>query len=93
MTSWTDHRDPGIKYYSGKAIYRATFNVADDRNDRQLALELGEVKDVGIARVTLNGEDLGVLWLAPFRVDISRAAKLGENMLEVMVVNSWQNSV
>ena len=41
--------------------------------------------------MTLNGMDLGVVWRPPFRADISRTAKLGENKLEVMVVNSWRN--
>jgi len=93
LASWTEHGDPGIKYYSGKAVYRTTFELDEGSDDAPLALELGSVEDVGIARVTLNGKDLGVLWLAPFRVDISGAAKPGENMLEVMVVNSWHNRV
>jgi len=93
LNSWTVHSDPGIKYYSGRAVYSTTFKLDEARADGPLALELGSVKDVGIARVTLNGKDLGVLWLAPFRVDISDAVKPGENRLEVMVVNSWHNRV
>ena len=93
LSSWTDHSDPGIKYYSGKAVYRTTFNMDRVAADGPLALELGSVRDVGIARVTLNGRDLGVLWRSPFRVDIRGAVKTGENRLEVMVVNSWHNRV
>ncbi len=93
LTDWIEHSDPGIKYYSGKAVYRTTFNLVKVPADGPLALELGSVKDVGIARVTLNGKDLGVLWLSPFRVDIREAVKPGENRLEVMVVNSWHNRV
>jgi len=93
LASWTAHSDPGIKYYSGKAVYRTTFTLAKVPNGEALALELGSVKDVGIARVMLNGKDLGVLWRAPFRVDISATVKTGENRLEVMVVNSWHNRV
>jgi len=44
-----------------------------------------------MARVKLNGTDLGIVWRPPFRVDISKAVKSGENKLEVMVVNSWRN--
>ncbi|MDD2598667.1 MAG: glycosyl hydrolase [Kiritimatiellae bacterium] len=93
LASWTEHSDPGIKYYSGKAVYRTTFTLTKDQTGSKLALELGSIKDVGIAQVTLNNKDLGVLWLAPFRVEISEAAKEGENKLEIMVVNSWQNRV
>jgi len=91
LTSWIDHSDPGIKYYSGKAVYRTTFHVGNDLTDKPLALELGEVRDVGMARVKLNGRDLGVVWRPPFRVDVTRTLKRGENELEVMVVNSWRN--
>ena len=91
LKSWTEHNDPGIKYYSGKASYRTTFNLPLAPARESLALELGEVKDVGIARVTLNGTDLGVVWRPPFRVDVSKIVKPGPNRLEVMVVNSWRN--
>ena len=91
LTSWTDHSDPGVKYYSGKAVYRTTFRIGNDVAGKPLAIELGQVLDVGIARVSLNGTDLGVIWQPPFRVDVAKAVKTGENKLEVMVVNSWRN--
>ena len=91
LISWTDHSDLGVKNYSGKAIYRNTFNIGNELAGKPLAIELGEVKDVGMARVRLNGTDLGVVWQPPFRVDVSKAIKSGENNLEVMVVNSWRN--
>lgn len=93
LASWTSHEDPFIKYYSGKAFYRTMFKLDKDSANSKLALELGSIKDVGIARVILNDKDLGVLWLAPFRVDVSKAVKAGENKIEVMVVNSWHNRV
>ena len=74
-------------------MYRTTFNLEQLVAGEPLSLELGDVKDVGIARVTLNDEDLGVVWLPPFRVDISEAVQRGENKLEVLVVNSWHNRV
>jgi len=91
LTDWIDHSDDGIKYYSGKAVYRTTFDMASDLAEQALALEFGEVKDIGIAMVKLNGIGLGVVWRPPFRVDISKAVKRGKNKLEVTVVNSWRN--
>ncbi len=91
LTSWAEHSDPGIKYYSGKAVYRTTFQLDHDPAGKPLAIELGQVEDVGIARIKLNGTDLGVVWRPPFRADISRAVKRGDNELEIMVVNSWRN--
>lgn len=93
LKSWTACNDPGIQYYSGKASYRTQFDIAEKHIDREhpLAVELGKVGDLGIARVILNGQDLGVAWRPPFRVDITEAARAGENSLEVEVVNSWRN--
>lgn len=91
LASWTDHSDPGIKYYSGKAVYRTTFDMANDPSGNPLAIELGQVKDVGIAGIELNGIDLGVVWRPPFRADITKAVKKGRNKLVVVVVNSWRN--
>jgi len=91
LTDWTDHTNPGVRFYSGKARYRTTFNADHDLAGKTLALELGQVKDVGLARVALNGTDLGIVWRPPFRVDVSQAIKPGANRLEIMVVNSWRN--
>ncbi len=92
LTSWTQHSEPGIKFYSGKATYRKTF-AFEEKIDRRKEywLDLGKVEDIGIARVTLNGQDLGVVWTKPFRADISDVLKPGKNLLEVNVVNSWRN--
>lgn len=54
-------------------------------------LDLGDVKDIGIASIRLNGKDLGVVWTRPFRVDISGVLKAGRNELEIDVINSWRN--
>jgi hypothetical protein len=40
-----------------------------------------------MAEVRLNGKSLGILWKAPYRVDITDAAVAGENSLEIRVVN------
>ena len=52
-------------------------------------LDLGTVKD--LAKVRLNGKDLAVVWCSPWRVEITAAAKPGDNALEIEVVNLWPN--
>ncbi len=91
LASWSQAADPGVKYFSGTATYSKTITVPADRlgRSRRLYLDLGDVQVM--ARVKLNGHDLGVLWKAPYRVDISRVAKTGANALEVRVVNLWIN--
>ena len=40
-----------------------------------------------MARVQLNGKDLGILWKPPYRVDVTDSLKAGENTLKIAVVN------
>ncbi len=44
-----------------------------------------------LAEVSVNGKPLGVLWKAPFRVDVTSALKPGANTLEIKVTNLWVN--
>jgi len=85
LEDWTKRAEPGIKYYSGIAIYRTQFTFHASR----CFLDLGVVKN--LARVRLNGHDLGVVWTAPWQVDITCALKNGENDLEIEVANLWPN--
>ena len=90
LVDWTSRPENGIRYYSGTAIYRKTLTLKTlPSNGEHLMLNLGQVHEV--ATVHLNGEDLGILWSQPTRVDITRAAHLGTNKLEISVVNLWPN--
>lgn len=93
LSDWKDHHDENVKYFSGTAIYRKTFewNGDADLHEHHYILDLGDVKIV--AEVILNGMDLGVLWMPPFRVDISDALKEGANQMEIKVTNQWSNKL
>lgn len=52
-------------------------------------LELGDVKN--LARVKLNGRNLGVVWCTPWRVETGDALNVGTNQLEIEVANLWPN--
>jgi hypothetical protein len=88
LQDWTAREERGIKYYSGIAAYRKSFDCPQAVGKR-LYLDLGTVHDM--ARVRLNGKDLGVVWCAPWRVDISAAVTSGSNQLEIEVANRWPN--
>ena len=92
LADWTRSKDDGIRFYSGAATYRKDFDFSGGAEGR-VFIELGEVLDVGVATVTLNGKRLGTVWTKPFRIDASGVLKSGKNSLEVRVVNSWHNRV
>jgi hypothetical protein len=46
-----------------------------------------------VAEVTLNGQYLGILWRAPYRVDITDAVRRGPNDLRIQVTNLWPNRI
>lgn len=89
LYDWTERPEEGIKYYSGTAIYKTQFDVSNLQNNEYL--DLGEVKDVGIAKVKLNGKDLGILWCPPFSVSVKGLLKEKGNELEIEIVNTWRN--
>lgn len=92
LEDWTLRHEQGIKYYSGIAVYKKTFDVALNTkpgNDEKFFLDLGEVKNM--ARVTLNGKLIGVVWTAPWKLDISDVLKEKDNKLEIEVANLWPN--
>ena len=94
LIDWTKHENEDIKYFSGAATYKKSFNLEfKPQNGLKHFLELGSVKDVGIAMVKINGVDKGIVWTKPFRVDISDELKENNNELEITVVNSWYNRV
>ena len=54
-----------------------------------LQITLGDVR--AMARVRLNGQDLGVVWCAPWTVALGAAVKEKGNELEIDVANLWPN--
>lgn len=89
LTDWSVNTDPGIKYYSGTAVYTRTVDVDAARLGGKVWLDLGDVKN--IAQVKVNGKDCGLVWKTPFRFDITDAVKAGANEVEVSITNMWVN--
>ena len=44
-----------------------------------------------LARVRLNGKELGIVWTAPWQVRITDDLREKDNNLEIEVVNLWVN--
>ena len=94
LMSYTESSDPAIRYYAGTVTYRNSFALQKKhlRNVSGFEIDLGSVKN--LARVSVNGYDLGVVWKAPFRVEVPAAyLHEGENSLEIKVINLWPNRI
>ncbi|CZR65587.1 uncharacterized protein PAC_15487 [Phialocephala subalpina] len=81
------HPNFDVAHFSGTATYSTTFNLKSLSS--ALLLTLGRVEN--IATVYLNGQNLGISWLPPYEIDITRSAHTGANLLVVEVTNLWVN--
>ncbi|ANI89646.1 glycoside hydrolase family 2 [Arachidicoccus ginsenosidimutans] len=88
LTDWKDAANDSIKYFSGSAVYTTTFTL-HNLSKQELYIDLGKV--MVMAKVKLNGQYVGGVWTAPYRLNITKFLKAGENKLEITVVNNWRN--
>jgi len=88
LGSWTDLDGEAVKRFSGTAIYTISF-ARPEQGD--WALDLGRVAES--ARVKLNGNELGALINAPYRIRIPKELLKEQNSLEVAVSNLMTNRI
>ncbi len=89
LLDWTTHSEPGIRYYSGTAVYRKKLDLTKVPDGSSI-LDLGAVKH--LARVRVNGTDLGIVWCAPWQVEIPAGLlKPSANLIEIAITNVWAN--
>lgn len=88
----TESTDNGIKYFSGTATYTNTFKLSQkDWKRGRFWMDLGKVGV--LAEVVINGKSLGILWKAPYQLDITEALRKGHNDIEIRVTNLWVNRI
>lgn len=88
LVDWSKEADLRLRYFSGIATYTKTFDCAAPSPER-IFLSLGTVKNM--ARIRLNGHDLGVQWTEPWRVEVTGLLQPTGNRLEIEVANLWTN--
>jgi hypothetical protein len=89
LTDWSTNTNDSIRYYSGSAYYHNTFKIAALQKSMHYRIDLGAV--AAIAKVRVNGIDIGGAWTPPYQLDITKVLRSGENKLEIKVVNTWVN--
>lgn len=87
LYSWIKLDDEDLNYFSGTATYSQTFHIEKDgfSSSGRLYLDLGRVEVM--ARVKINGQDLGILWKPLYRIDITDQIQSSSNHLGVDVTN------
>lgn len=91
LFSLSESQAADIKYFSGTTTYANTLSLTKKqlKDTGRLVLKLGDVRN--LAEVVVNGKSLGMVWKTPFEVDITDAIAVGNNVVEVKVVNTWVN--
>lgn len=91
-TSWTALPIPEAKTNMGTARYTLEVSLPAMQAD-EWVLDLGDVRES--ARVRVNGQDAGVAWAAPFRLEVGHLLRpAGEkNLIEIEVTNLPANRI
>jgi hypothetical protein len=89
LTDWSVNPLESIKYYSGTAYYHKEFKMRKRNAGERIYLDLGQVS--ALAKIKVNGKEMGGVWTFPFRLDVTDAIHDGKNELEIKVVNTWLN--
>lgn len=90
LEDWTKRPEPGIRHYSGTAVYQIDFGLSPVGTGAIRRIDLGTVHH--LARVRLNGRDLGVAWTEPRELAVPPGLLRQEgNQLAIEVVNVWAN--
>ena len=90
LISWTELANENATKNRGTARYSTRFTWNDLSAD-EYRLSLGDVRES--ARVYLNGNEVATLFAVPFRTNIGKYLKQGENLLEVEVTNLPANRI
>lgn len=94
LQDWTKRPEPGIRFYSGTAVYEKELELSQGdlpTPDERLWLDLGSLRE--LAEIFVNDRSCGIVWAPPFRVDISGAVRPGKSRLRIEVVNFWPNRI
>jgi hypothetical protein len=89
LKDWSANADSKVRYYSGTAAYTNTFDWKNTNTNEKVWLDAGKVAN--LAAVYVNDKYCGVVWTAPYRVDITGALHPGKNQLRIEVTNTWAN--
>ncbi len=90
LQNWTDFADTSTQSFSGTAEYTTKFFL-NKKNGADYELNLGKVNES--AKITINGQNAGLVWSHPFKLKIGKYLKQGENSITIEVANLMANRI
>ncbi|WP_206109207.1 glycosylhydrolase-like jelly roll fold domain-containing protein [Paenibacillus sp. HB172176] len=87
LASWTEWA--GLEHFSGTVVYETSFEWSPAAEWTSIKLDLGIVHE--LARVWVNGREVGVQMWSPYMFAIGQELQQGMNVLRVAVTNSLTN--
>jgi len=92
LWDWSKHPEKEVNYFSGSATYEITLPEIETTDKKQrLVLNLGNA--IAVARVFVNGKEVGPVWTTPYELDITDFCQEKTNTLTIKVTNTWVNNL
>lgn len=88
-TQGIDLSEKGLEFYSGRAIYRQRFTLAQAVTIREIRID--DLANHAVVR--LDGKEAGRILWRPFRIDCHRELSAGEHEIEIEVTNTQGNQM
>lgn len=88
---WTNLPGEDNNMFSGIGIYETTFTA--DSLSAEHGYELTLPGLAGSSRVLVNGQDAGLIWSVPYRLDIGPYLQPGQNHIRIEVANLMANRI
>jgi hypothetical protein len=91
LLSWTCNQK--TKYFSGTGLYEKDIIIPQEyiNDETRIILDLGKVGM--LAEVMVNGKNAGVVFMPPYKVDITDLVEQGTNRLTVKITNVLFNYI
>lgn len=80
----------GLWFYRGNVSYKGSFTLNDKHENSVYDIRLAEMKEVA-AKVSINGEEAGVIDRTPYRLDVTSLVTRGKNEIEIVLYGNNRN--
>lgn len=88
LVDWAHHPDTAVNYFAGSATYTKQLPKFNKEKQR-VYINLGHL--IALAKVQINGKDVGNVWTPPYKLNITDYCTSENNTLTVKVSNTWVN--